>query len=147
MIIVRIQVIHVFSLGTFCGTRLWASASINREFLTTRTNGRTGDPYLPILALQERTSWDVDNLSLFGIVKCCKTGSTTLLVSSQICNVQKSWSAGERCTAVFFGAVMVICVYAPDYAKDFEQHEKFMRGLTKMMQDGRKDVQHAALWR
>ena len=44
--------------------------------------------------------------------------ATTLLVSCQICNVQDSWCTDDRSTAVLFGPVMVMCVSAPDSAKD-----------------------------
>ena len=53
-------------------------------------------------------------------------------------NVQTSRSTEERCTAVHFGSVSVIGVCAPDSAKDFEEYEKFMRGATKVMLEGRK---------
>ena len=86
--------------------------------------------YGMILALQETTSWDVDNLCLAGFFfEVCKTGSTMLLVSSRICDVQKLWSTEERCMA----SVIVNCVYAPDSAKDFEEYEKFMGELSKVM--------------
>ena len=72
----------------------------------------------------------------------CKTGSTTLLVSSQTFHVQKSWSTEERCTAVFFESVMVICVYALDSAKETEEYEKSMPGFAKvMMLEGCEDNQ------
>ena len=50
---------------------------------------------------------------LFFFLGECRTGAATLLVSSQICNVQKSWCSEERCTAVLFGPVMVVNVFAP----------------------------------
>ena len=34
---------------------------------------------------------------------------------------------------------MVICVYAPDSARDFEKYPKFMGELTKVLQEGRKE--------
>ena len=69
----------------------------------------------------------------------CKTSSTTPFVSNWICHVRKSCSTEERRTAVLFGSMMVICVYAPDSAKDFEEYEKFTQRLTtKVMLEGRK---------
>ena len=43
----------------------------------------------------------------------------------------------ERCTAVLFGSVMVMCVFACDSANDFEEYEKFMGEMTKILHDGR----------
>ena len=34
---------------------------------------------------------------------------------------------------------MVICVCAPQNAKDFEEHEKFMGDVTKILHQGRRD--------
>ena len=53
-----------------------------------------------ILALQETTSWDVDDFNFPGFFQGCKKGSATILVSDQICSVQKSGWAEERCTAL-----------------------------------------------
>ena len=45
----------------------------------------------------------------------------------------------EICTAVLFGSVMVVCVYALYSARGFEEYERFMRELMKMMTGGRKE--------
>ena len=68
-----------------------------------------------------------------------KAGSTALLVSSQIGNVQKSWSSDERRTAVLFGPVVVVDVYAPDLSKSSEESERFMQVLKKVMTEDRKE--------
>ena len=60
-------------------------------------------------------------------------------MSDETCNAQKSWSTEARCTAVLFGSVMVMCVYAPDSTKDFEEYEKFTWRLTKVMLEERKE--------
>ena len=64
-------------------------------------------------------------------------GSTNLAVSGRICDVQKSRRSEERCAAVLFGFVMVICIYAPGSAKDLEEYEKFMGEMTKVLHEGR----------
>ena len=55
---------------------------------------------------------------------------TTLAVSDRISNVQKSRRSEERSTAVLFGSVLALNVYAPDSAKDFEEDEKFTGEMT-----------------
>ena len=67
-----------------------------------------------------------------------KQVSSTLLVFCQICNIQESWCTDDRSTAVLFGPVMVMCVSAPDSAKDLSEYEKYMQGLKKVTLDGRK---------
>ena len=63
---------------------------------------------MPTLAVVCSTTGDdlvgcgVDMCVLSCFFKGCKTGSTTLVVSIQNCNVQKSWFT-MRCTAVLFG--------------------------------------------
>ena len=93
-----------------------------------------------ILALQEPTSWDVENLCLSGFVfHGCKTCSTAAFVSDQIRSVQMSWRTEQRCTAVLFKSVMVVGFYTLDSATDFAEYEKFMGELTKAILEGRKE--------
>ena len=42
----------------------------------------------------------------------------------------------DRCTALLFGSVMVVCAYAPDSAKSFEEYGKFLQELMKVMTGG-----------
>ena len=62
----------------------------------------------------------------------CKTGST-LPVSNQILQ------CAEVMATVLFVPVMVIYVYASDTSKDFEEHERFTQGLTKVLLEGRTE--------
>ena len=45
----------------------------------------------------------------------------------------------DEITAVLIGALMIINVYAPDPPRNFEEYEKFMQKLKKVMQEGRKE--------
>ena len=54
--------------------------------------------------------------------------------ADRFCKIQRSWRSEERCSAVRFGTVMVMSVYAPDPGKD----EKFIKEVTKVLQDGRR---------
>ena len=57
-----------------------------------------------ILALQETRSWDVEEMTVPGIVVYENvSGLTTLFVSDILCNVQRTWRSEERCAAVLFG--------------------------------------------
>ena len=40
--------------------------------------------------------------------------------------------------SAFFGPVLVMCVYAPDSAKEFEEYEKFMGEMKKIWHGGRR---------
>ena len=51
------------------------------------------------------------------------TGLTTLLVSTNLPRITRSWRNDERCTAVLFDKTMVMAVYAPDSDKNLEQYE------------------------
>ena len=41
--------------------------------------------------------------------------------------------------AMLFGSVMIICIHAPDSAKDFEEYEKFMGEMTKVQHEGLRE--------
>ena len=93
------------------------SANINRE------NSANVEQVVGTHSVADYSCFATDNvmgcgfflsLSVF-VFYGCRFGSTTLPVSDQICNVQKSWRSEERCTAVLFGSVMVLC--ARDSAK------------------------------
>ena len=45
-----------------------------------------------------------------------------------------------RCTAVLIGALMVINVYAPDSAKNFEEYQKFRQTLNRVMLEERTET-------
>ena len=61
------------------------------------------------MARHGTTSWDVENSNLSSFVFCgSNTGSTTLLLSNQICNVHKSSCTDEKCAAAFFRPAMVV---------------------------------------
>ena len=93
-----------------------------------------------MLALQETTSWDVDITTVSGFVLCgCKVGSITLLVTSSIYNVRRSWCDDERCTVSIIATMMVVNVHAPDCAKNFEEYEKLMQMLKRVLSERRKE--------
>ena len=62
----------------------------------------------------------------------------TLDVPDYLCKVQISWKSDERCRAVLCGPVMVMSVCAPDSGKDLEEHEMFIRGVTKILHEERR---------
>ena len=59
-----------------------------------------------------------------------KIGLTTVVVSDRFCKVQRSWRSEERCTAVLFGSVFVMAVFAWDSGEDLEDYEKFIKEAT-----------------
>ena len=94
--------------------------------------------HLPfIFFIQETRSWDVLNLKLLGYV-CYGSnfGLATLMVCGSVFfffKIKRSWRFEERCTAVPFGAVLVMAVNAPDCKKDldvFDIHLECHQNLT-----------------
>ena len=67
-----------------------------------------------------------------------KIGLTLLFASDRCCKIQRSWRSEARCTAVLFGFVFVVAAYAPDSGKDLEEHEKFGKDATNILQEGRR---------
>ena len=61
-----------------------------------------------------------------------------LVVSEQLFNTKSSWRFEERCTAVLFGAVLVIAVYAPDCKQNLDVFETFILKVTKIFREGRR---------
>ena len=62
-----------------------------------------------------------------------KFGLATLVVSDPIFKIKRSWRFEERCTAVFFGAVFVMTVCAPDCRKDLDEYETFIKNVTNIL--------------
>ena len=79
------------------------------------------------------------NLELLGGV-CYgrKFGLATLVVSDQFFRKRRSWRFEERCTAVLFGAVLVMAVHAPDCKKHLDVFETFIVNVTKITRAGRR---------
>ena len=44
----------------------------------------------------------------------------------------------ERCTAVLFGAVLVMAVYAPDCHEDLDVYETFLKNVTRVLWEERR---------
>ena len=94
---------------------------------------------LVIFSIQEARSWNLPELKLVGHV-CygSKMGLATLVVSDQFFKIRRSWRFAERCTAVLFGAVLFMTVYAPDCKKDLDVHETFIKTVTNISWEGRR---------
>ena len=58
-------------------------------------------------------------------------GPPLFCISRTICNAKRSWCDDGRSTAV--------PLEAPDSAKDFEEHKKFMQVLKRVVLEGRKE--------
>ena len=96
--------------------------------------------HLPVIfSIQETRSWDVPYLELLWYV-CYggKFGLATLMVSHQFFKIQRSWRFEERCTAVLFGVVLVMAVYALDCKTYLDVHEPFILNVTKILREGRR---------
>ena len=94
-----------------------------------------------ILSLQETTWWDVDNLFEFVRINFSgrQIGSTTLFVSSQICNVQKSWCVTERFNSNSLRTSDGHLRPCPGFCKKTSRNTRRpCKGLTKVMLEGRK---------
>ena len=73
---------------------------------------------LVILALQETTSSDGEEMHLTGFVLYGnESRSTTLIVLDRLCHVQRTWRSEERWTAFLLVSAMVMCIFAPDSGK------------------------------
>ena len=68
-----------------------------------------------------------------------KSGLATLMVSDWFFKIERSWRSEERCTAVLFGDVFVMAVYALDCKKDMDVYETFLFSVTKLYNG--KDVE------
>ena len=86
---------------------------------------------LVIFSFQETRSWYVLELQLPGYV-CygSKLGLATLVVSDKFSKL-RDLGGSKRCTAVLFGAVFVMAVYAPDCTKDLDVFETFQNLCSK----------------
>ena len=115
------------------------SANINNEksshveMIAQRLLKNSARPSAPcIFALQETRFWDTPTLTLPGfVIYGSPSGLATLLVSDRFFKIKRSWCAEERCTAVLFGSVMVMSVYAPDCKKELKMYEKFVQDAKK----------------
>ena len=123
------------------------SANINNEqsshveIIAQRLLKYSTQPDAPcILALQETRFWDTPCLTLPGFVIYGRPfGLATLLVSDRFFKIKRSWCTEERCTAVLFGSVMVMSVYAPDCKKELKIYEKFVEDAKKILREGRRE--------
>ena len=88
-------------------------------------------------ALQEKRSWNVENLSLLGFFFYgCECGLTTLVVSYHVSPIQRSRGPEKR--TVLFGWVFVMAVYAPDSGKNLEAYENFVEEKTTIVVEGHR---------
>ena len=69
----------------------------------------------------------------------------TLVVSDQFFKIERSWRLEERFSAVLFGAVLVIAVYALDCHEDLDVYETFVKNVTKVLWEGRGASGHSIL--
>ena len=60
------------------------------------------------------------NLELKGLCYGNTNGYASLLVSDKFSTIKRSWETEERCTAILFGATMVMSENAPDSKKTWQ---------------------------
>ena len=109
------------------------SADVN-ETVTRLLKLHCARTHLPVVfVLHETRSWDVPNPKLHGYA-CfgSQFGLATLVVSDRFFKIERSWRTEERCTALLFGSVLVMAVYAPDCRKDLDVYETFVKDVTKV---------------
>ena len=99
---------------------------------------------LVMFSILETKCWDVPNLELLGYVRHgSKFGFATLWVSKQFCTIQRAWRHEERCTAILFGSILVMAVYAQDSNKDMELYETCVSRV--LSEKGAEEVQKKVL--
>ena len=93
---------------------------------------------LVIFSFQETRSWNVLELQLLGYVYCgSKLGLATMVVSDEFSKL-RDLGGSKRCTAVLFGAVCVMAVYARDCTEDVDVFERFIKNISKILRQRRR---------
>ena len=65
-----------------------------------------------------------------------RQGPLRSLSAARLVMYRNPQCTGKRSTAVLFGPVMVVNIYAPDSAKSLEEYERFMQVLMKVITEG-----------
>ena len=60
------------------------------------------------------------------------------MVSDWFSEIKRFWRSEERCTAVLFGAILVMAIYRPDCKNDMDVYETFILSVTKLLREGRR---------